>query len=228
MGPNGSGKTTLLNVVAGLQAPTAGRVEFATERLVAHVPQQHHLNRHLPLTVDEVLRIGRYQHRGLLGRLRGDDRRAIDLAVDRLRVGDLRTDKFASLSGGQRQRVLLATALAQQADIFLLDEPITGLDLPSQNIIVDVMRAERDARRLVLFTTHHLEEARQADRVILLRRALVADGTPHDVLQAEPLAAAFGQRLLAEIDCDIPGHDHAPLLLDDHGHGHDHGAPAHT
>ena len=220
MGPNGSGKTTLLRALAGLDVRVHGTLERTGRPTIGWVDQHHDHRRWLPITVDEVLRIGRFRHHRLVGRLGADDRAAIAEAAARLEVDDLGRRSFGSLSGGQQQRVLIAMAVAQQADCLLLDEPITGLDLVSQRIIVDVMESERDAGRLVVLTTHHLDEAQRCDRVLLLSGRIIADGAPHDVLVPEHLAAAFGHRLLTGADCDEPTHDHRPLLLDDHGHGH--------
>lgn len=220
MGPNGSGKTTLLRVVAGLQEPSTGAVDRSPGASVAYVAQHQHQHAWMPLTVREVLTMGRYRDRGLVRPLRRTDRDAVTSAAERLDVADLLGRPFGDLSGGQRQRVLVAGALAASAGAILLDEPITGLDLVSQRVILDVVDAERDAGRLVMLTTHHLAEARHCDRVVLLNTTLVADGAPDDVLVTEHLGAAFGPRLLHE-------HHHGRagevMLVDDHGHGdHDH------
>jgi ABC-type Mn2+/Zn2+ transport system ATPase subunit len=223
MGPNGSGKTTLLRVLAGLIEPAAGTVRTSGSRpTMAYVAQHQHQHAWMPLTVAEVLRMGRYRQRGLLGRLTRDDRRLVAEAADRLRVTDLLGRAFGELSGGQRQRVLMAGALANDADCLLLDEPITGLDLPSQRLILDIVDAERDRGRLVLLTTHHLDEARHCDRVLLLNTTVVADGTPDEVLVQDNLTAAFGPRVVNQ-ESHHGHHDHhgSGPHLHDHGHDHD-------
>lgn len=229
VGSNGSGKTTLLSLLAGLVEPGDGTIDVRGR--VAMVTQQRDYHRWMPLSVDEVLRIGRYQRRGLLGRLRADDRRAIDHAAELLEVTQLRRRAFGDLSGGQQQRVLVAQAVASEPDLLLLDEPITGLDLPSQLRILEVI--DRHARHggSVVFSTHHLAEARRADRVMLLAGCLLADGPPEDVLVPSLLAEAFGGRLIRDdglsIVVDDHGHDHGephvPELLPHHGaHRHEH------
>lgn len=220
IGPNGSGKTTLLRVLAGLITQTSGSVERQRSH-VAYVAQHHHQHPYMPLTVGEVLRMGRYGQRGLLGRLNREDRTRIAEAAERLDVADLTGRLFGELSGGQCQRVQIAAALAADAPSLLLDEPITGLDLPSQQIITEVAEEERDRGRLVVLSTHHLEEARACDRVLVLATKLIADGTPGEVLQAEVLASAFGARVL-RVDPDR-SRSAGVALIDDHGHGHDHG-----
>lgn len=213
VGSNGSGKTTLLSQLSGLVAPTDGTIDvFGT---IAMVTQQREYHRWMPLSVDEVLRIGRYQRRGLLGRLRADDRAAIGSAAELLEVAHLRGRAFGELSGGQQQRVLVAQAIASEPDLLLLDEPITGLDLPSQLRILEVIDGHARAGGSVVFSTHHLAEARRADRVMLLAGCLLADGPPAEVLVPALLAEAFGGRLIRD--------DGTSIVIDDHGH--DHGEP---
>jgi ABC-type Mn2+/Zn2+ transport system ATPase subunit len=232
VGSNGSGKTTLLSLLAGLVEPSAGSVGMMGS--VAMVTQHQHHHRWMPLSVDEVLRMGRYQARGLLGRIRRDDRDEIDRAAELLEVGHLRHHSFGDLSGGQQQRVLVAQAVASAPDVLLLDEPITGLDLPSQLRILDVIAEHAAAGGLVVFSTHHLAEARRADRVMLMAGCVLADGPPGEVLVPSLLAEAFGGRLLRDdglsIVVDDHGHDHgepyAPELVPHHGlHRHQHEHP---
>ena len=213
VGPNGSGKSTLLGLLAGLVRPTAGTLTLAPRVRVAFVAQQQHQHRWMPLSVEDVLRMGRYAERGLLGRLGPTDHAAIDAAADRLDVDDLRRRPFGELSGGQRQRVLVAQALAARPDLLLLDEPITGLDLASQERILEIIAAETAAGTAVVMSTHHLGEARRADRVLLLAGCVLAEGPPHDVLQPRLLAEAFGDRLVTA--------GAATLVVDEHGHAHD-------
>ena len=218
MGSNGSGKTTMLRVIGGLLEPTKGRRDVSPDFDVAYVAQHQHHHQWMPLTAGEVLAMGRYRKRGLLGRFTQDDRTALDAAADRLDVSDLRDEQFGELSGGQRQRVLVASALASDAGCLLLDEPITGLDLPSQNAILRVIDEETERDRIVVLSTHHLSEARRCDRVVLLDGGVVADGTPDDVLTEVHLAAAFGVRLLGSND-EMAG---PVIVVDEHGHDHTH------
>ncbi len=177
-GPNGSGKTTLLRILAGLLKPTTGSRRGPKPREVAFVSQHVRANPWMPITVAEILVMSQYRHRGLLGRLRGEDRRRIAEASARLEVDNLFDRSFGELSGGQCQRVRMAAALAAEAPCLMLDEPITGLDLASQFRILNVIDAERQAGRLVVLCTHHLDEAETCDRVIMLAGRVVADGPP--------------------------------------------------
>ena len=213
VGPNGSGKTTLLEVVAGLRSPTSGRVTAASS--VAMVTQNHGRG-WLPLTVREVVAMARFTA-GRPRRFTDADHRAVDAAMERLEVTDLARHQFSGLSGGHQQRASIAQAVARDAETLLLDEPVTGLDLASQEVILGVMDEERSAGRVIVVSTHNLDEARHADRVVVLAGRLVAQGPPDAVLCPDVLRAAYGERLLG--DHGEHDHRHELLLIDDHGHG---------
>ena len=209
IGPNGSGKSTLLAAIAGLVSPSSGTIDVDRHAL-ALVLQATDVDRSLPITVLEAVRMARYPHRGMFGRMRADDHRAIDDALRRAGADDLKKRQIHELSGGQRQRVLVAQGLAQQADVLLLDEPVTGLDIVSREVILDVVREERAAGRSVVMTTHSLEDAAACDLVVLLAGRMVAFGTPGEVLTEEHLNSAFGGRVLRLAN--------GQLLLDDPHH----------
>jgi len=185
----------------------------------ALVAQQHHQHRWIPLTVSEVVRMGRYRRVGLVGRLARADHDAIDRAIVRADVADLRSRPFGQLSGGQQQRVRIAQALAAEPTLLLLDEPITGLDPPSQERIVQLIAEERTAGSTVVFSTHHLDEARVADTVLVLDRAVRASGPPSEALRPDVLATAFRGKLLVLGDRAAgPESNGEVVLIDDHGH----------
>ncbi len=216
VGANGSGKTTLIKALAGL-IPTAAGVVNAPQP-VALVPQHAGVGHWLPLTVAEVVTMGRYGRRGLLGRLTDEDRTAIEAAAKRMSIEDQWKRSLSELSGGLRQRTLVAQALASEPALLVMDEPITGLDLPSQERILAIIDAETAKGTTVVVSTHHLDEARHCDQVILLNSRLVAAGPPDEVLQPDPLREAFGARVLG--DHGDHDHDDTMLLMDDHGHQH--------
>ena len=180
--------------------------------------------------------MGRYRHRGLIGRLTAADRRRVRDAAELLEVSDLLRRQFGELSSGQRQRVLMAQTIMQEGDLLLLDEPITGLDLASQGRILEVINAERARGAIVVLSTHHLDEARRCDHVVLLANRLVAQGPPAEVLTAEVLQASYQGRIVQagiccgpEPECCGPPAAHEEccehpadrlLVLDDHAHGH--------
>lgn len=223
IGPNGSGKSTLLRAIAGLLRPIAGRLDVpATEDSggVAFVLQSTTVESTLPLTVRETVGIARYAHAGLLRRRTTADRAAIRDAIERMDLTSLAREQLSELSGGQRQRALVAQGLAQEAPLLLLDEPFTGLDVVTRELITAAMRAECRAGRTVLVSTHELSDARQADIVLLLAGRLVAAGPPEQVLTPEILADAYGSRVV-----HLPG---GGVLVDDPHHHHGHDDRAHT
>ena len=190
MGVNGSGKTTLLHSIAGIQRVTSGRIR-CVPRKVAYVPQQLSAA-WMPITVNEVLAMGRYRERGMIRRFRKTDREAVLNAARRLGVDHLMGRNFSLLSGGQRQRVRIAQALAGEPDLLMLDEPISGLDMPSQDRILVAIAASAAHGMIVIVTTHHLEEARQCDEVMLLCNRLIKAGPPETALTSTSLREAFG------------------------------------
>ena len=215
MGVNGSGKTTLLESLAGMLRITSGRISGVPDR-VAYICQ-HPPATWMPLTAGEVIAMGRYRERGLTGRFRAADRAAVLEAANHLEVAQLENRDFGSLSGGQQQRVRIAQALAAEPALILLDEPITGLDIPSQDRILAVIDEYAERGAVVIVTTHHLDEARHCHTVMLLANRLAAVGSPEDVLTVERLKEAFGPRVLG--DHAHHDHDHDLHMLDDHGHG---------
>jgi ABC-type Mn2+/Zn2+ transport system ATPase subunit len=220
VGPNGSGKSTLLHALAGLLEPRRGTLEVlggpprSAAGRIAYALQSTTADARLPVTVREIVAMARYPRLGLLRRPRPVDRDAVDDALDRVELGDLARRRLDELSGGQRQRVFVAQGLAQEADVLLLDEPVTGLDLVSRTLIIDAIAAERARGVAVLVTTHSLGEAAAADQMLLLAGRVVAAGATADVLTQEHLAEAYGERVL--------NLDQGVLLLDDPGHGHRH------
>ncbi len=196
MGVNGSGKTTMLGCLAGLQRPTAGRVEGMSENL-AYVTQVFPPG-WMPVTAREVVAMGRFRRLGLIRRQRASDRQAVQRVSVELDVAHLLDRTFGSLSGGQQQRVRIAQALAAEPDVLLLDEPVTGLDIPSQRRILDVMSETAAGGSIVVVTTHHVEEAKHCDAVMLLANRLVAAGTPDEMLTEARLRAAFKGSDLAD------------------------------
>lgn len=204
IGPNGSGKSTLLDAIVGLVTPVTGRVAVfgrqpaVARPHVAYVLQSMNPNDVVPLTVREIVTMGRYAGRGAFRPLRGADRRAVTQAMERLSIAQLERRHLTELSGGQRQRVYVAQGLAQEAELLMLDEPGTGLDLPSKERMTEIVVEERDAGHTVIYTTHDVGEAAEADFVVLLDREVVAAGTAEAVLTSDNLAAAYGAPIRLE------------------------------
>ncbi|MEN8040402.1 MAG: metal ABC transporter ATP-binding protein [Actinomycetota bacterium] len=213
IGPNGSGKSTILNAVAGLVKPTSGSIAVhgasSTDR-IALVLQTTKVNEALPITVREVVSMGRYPSIGEFQRLSDADKAIINEAMDRMSISDLTDRHLSELSGGQRQRVFVAQGLAQDRDMLLLDEPLTGLDLPSALAIDSVIHDEQKRGGTILMSTHDLAEARVANHVVLMASRVVASGPPDEVLTAANLKKAYGAALL-HVDGD-------QIFLDDPAH----------
>ncbi|PXX58073.1 zinc/manganese transport system ATP-binding protein [Nocardia tenerifensis] len=183
IGANGSGKSTLLAVLAGVLTPSAGTVQRATDHQPAFVVQHTAVPATLPITVRQTVAMGRWAHRGPWRRLSRTDRDIIDTCLDRLGITDLAPRRLDTLSGGQRQRALLAQALAQQAQLLLLDEPAAGLDTVTQQEISRTIREISADGVTVVQATHDAEEAARADHCLYLSRGtLLAEGAPDDVL----------------------------------------------
>lgn len=200
IGPNGSGKSTLLGAVAGLVEPLAGTIQVAAgggdRRRIAYVLQTTKVNEALPVTVGEVVAMGRYASAGWYRPLGRRDRQALADAMARTGVDGLTHRQLHQLSGGQRQRVYVAQGLAQDHDLLLLDEPLTGIDLPTARAIDAIIHEETSRGCTVVLSTHDLTEARAADHVLLLAGRVVAQGRPDAVLTPDHLVAAYGAALL--------------------------------
>lgn len=210
IGPNGSGKSTLLGALAGTIQPARGKV-VVDGPPPAFVLQSTDVDPSVPITVSDVVAMARYPTLGLLGRFRQEDRDAVTAALERLDIADLASRQLHELSGGQRQRVLVAQGLAQDSNVLLLDEPITGLDLTSQAVILDVIDEQVAAGRVVVVTTHELDDARRCDQVLLLNTEAIAIGSPAKVLTEPHLREAFGRGFIRVGD---------KLILDDPHHSH--------
>ena len=223
MGVNGSGKTTMLECLGGLQKPTSGRISGMSDNL-AYVCQ-HLPACWMPITAGEVLAMGRYRQRGLLGRLRSDDRAAMRDAAEQLDVTQLLGRSFGDLSGGQQQRVRIAQAMSAEPEVLMLDEPVTGLDIPSQERILHMIEEYSSRGAVVIITTHHMEEAWHCDTVMLMANRLVASGPPQKMLTQAQLKEAFESQMGSHAGHD---HDQGMIVLEGHAHhGHDHGGHDH-
>lgn len=183
VGPNGAGKSTLLGVLAGVVAATAGTVTHRTPVRPALVPQRSAVSDALPVTVRDTVAMGRWGRLGPFGRLSRHDRSVIEACMDRLGVGGLAGRRLGELSGGQRQRVLVAQALAQEADLLLLDEPTAGLDAEARRRITGVLDEVAAEGVAVVHVTHDPVAAGRADHCLLLDAGrLAAQGPPREVL----------------------------------------------
>lgn len=200
IGPNGAGKSTLLNALAGLLTPWSGKILWNSAPLaehrheIAYLPQRSEVNWQFPITVRQLVEMGRYPAVGIWKAMRPHDCDIVDKALCTLELQDLQNRQIGALSGGQQQRCFLARALAQEAHILLLDEPFTGLDVPGTNALATLLRSLAAEGRLVIASHHDLATASQIfDRALLLRRRLIATGPTAEVLTDDNLNRTFNR-----------------------------------
>ncbi|MCX7623213.1 MAG: metal ABC transporter ATP-binding protein [Thermomicrobium sp.] len=202
LGPNGSGKSTLFRSLLGLLPPWEGRVlvEGRPARPnpdVAYIPQRETIDWDFPVTVLDVTLMGRYPRLGLLRRPAQADRDLALWALEQVGMADFRDRLIAELSGGQRQRVFLARALAQEPELFLLDEPVSGIDAPTQHFVFELLERLCRQGKTALVATHDLScVVQRFDRVLLLNREVIAYGSPQEVFTEVLLNRTFQSHLL--------------------------------
>jgi ABC-type Mn2+/Zn2+ transport system ATPase subunit len=237
VGPNGAGKSTLFKAMMGLLPMRAGEMLIHGRPVseyrdpIAYVPQREDVDWRFPVTVHDVVAMGRYGHRGWLRRLSPGDRDVVRRCMERLNISDLGERPIGELSGGQQQRVFLARALAQEPHILLLDEPFTGVDVSTREATLELLSELRSQSVTVLVSTHDLDlAARRFDLVVLLNGRLISAGTPSEVFRQEHLLAAFGGQMVVidgmsiVVDQCCGGHDRFGTdEQTDHVSGHVHG-----
>lgn len=201
-GPNGAGKSTLLKAMLGL-IPASGTVQYdgapLTEQLdrVAYVPQRSQIDWTYPATVWDVVMMGRVQRTGWFRHFSVPSRQIAMAALERVGMEGFRDRPIGQLSGGQQQRVFLARALAQEAEIFCLDEPLAGIDQKTQEVIFTLLRELADAGKVVMVVNHDLGESIQNfDDLLLLNQSVVAWGDRTQVLTQDNLYRAYGGRVV--------------------------------
>ena len=199
IGPNGGGKSTLLQAILGLvplvrgTITLFGRPSAAQRARIAYVPQREAVDWEFPVTVREVVLMGRYVHTGWLRRPGRQDHAVVDRMLDHVGMRALAATQIGQLSGGQQQRVFLARALAQEADVLLLDEPLNGIDATTQEVILAVIEEQRTQGKIVVLATHDLVSASCAcDCLCCLNQRLVSFGPVQDTYTAENLSATYG------------------------------------
>lgn len=198
VGPNGAGKSTLFKIIAGVLLPTSGRVTVFGSGpdghiCIAYVPQRSQVDWRFPVNVADVVMMGRTRRLGLFRRPAKQDWHYVQQCLEVVGMADLAARQIGELSGGQQQRVFIARALAQQAELMLMDEPLTGLDIKSQEGIFEVLDTLRSRGVTVMIATHDLNlAAERFDRVMLLNHRLVGFGPPETVFTSDKLLSAYG------------------------------------
>ena len=201
VGVNGSGKSTLFKAIMGILEPAAGTVRIAgrvvrqalKENLIAYVPQSEEVDWSFPVSVWDVVLMGRYGYLNFMRMPRAEDRRIAEESLTRVGMLDFRERQIGELSGGQRKRVFLARALAQRGRVILLDEPFTGVDVNTETAIITLLRELRDAGHIMLVSTHNLGSVPEfCDHVVLINRTVLAAGPTAEVFTEDNLLRAFG------------------------------------
>ncbi len=202
IGPNGSGKTTLLKTIMGLLKPDSGYAELLGKPLdsirhrVAYVPQRESVDWDFPASVMDVVLMGRYRKNNLFKRLTRDDKRIANEALEKVNMLEFANRQISQLSGGQQQRVFIARSLAQQADIYLMDEPFVGVDAATEESILKLLVDMRADGKTVVIVHHDLQTAQNYfNWIVLLNTRLVACGPTEEVFTEENLKNAYGGRL---------------------------------
>lgn len=222
IGPNGAGKSTLLKSIMGLIPTGSGYVRFFGETLdnvrqrVSYVPQRESVDWDFPVSVMDVVLMGRYGATGLVGRLSREDRRIAEVSLEKVGMSEFANRQISQLSGGQQQRVFLARSLAQQADLYVMDEPFSGVDAATEAAIFTLFQEMAAANKTVMVVHHDLPSAKAYfDWIIMLNMRLVASGPTSEVFTDEILQQTYGGKLniltqLGEIirDQSFPNREH--------------------
>ncbi len=227
VGPNGGGKSTLLKLIAGLLRPWAGEIAVlgdlpgAHARSVAYVPQAEAVDWSFPICAADVVMMGRYPRLGPVRRPGHRDHAAVAGALDQVGMSDFARRQIGALSGGQRRRVFLARALASEPELYLLDEPVTGVDAATQEDLMQILDRESRAGKTVIASTHDLASAAQHFRsIVAVNRTIVAQGDANLVMDTDVLLRTYGGHLL------FVG-DRVALIDDAHHHDEAHGGEIH-
>lgn len=202
VGVNGAGKSTLFKAIMNFVPLAKGHVEVLGRpvrdalkgRMIAYVPQAEDVDWSFPVLVEDVVMMGRYGHMGFLRRPKPADREAVAAALARVNMSEYRHRQIGELSGGQRKRVFLARALAQNAEVILLDEPFAGVDIKTEDQIIELLKALRDEGRVMLVATHNLGSVPEfCDHVVVVAHGTVlAHGSTREAFTPEILRRAFG------------------------------------
>ena len=201
LGVNGSGKSTLFKSIMGLITPQQGKFSLCSlpirqalkQNLIAYVPQSEEVDWQFPISVYDVVMQGRYGYMNFLRIPQQEDRRKVQQAMQRVNIEHLSERQIGELSGGQKKRVFLARALAQQSKIILLDEPFTGVDVKTENAIVELLGQLRNEGHLILVSTHNLGSVPDfCDQVVMINRTVIAAGKTETTFNQHNLELVFG------------------------------------
>ncbi len=200
VGPNGAGKSTLFKLIAGILKPTAGELFIdkpsGAKLEIAYIPQRSQIDWQFPVTVADVVMMGRTAKLGMLRWPSAHDRQIVAQALEMVRLSHLARHQISQLSGGQQQRMFIARALAQESTLMLMDEPLTGLDIPSQDDVFHLLDMLRQRGVTVFVALHDLHlAAERFDKVMLLNRQMIGYGPASEVFTPQRLLSAYGGHL---------------------------------
>ena len=202
IGPNGAGKSTMIRAIMGLTPLSGGWVRIFGESFeknrqrVGYVPQREQVDWDFPVNVMDVVLMGRYGRRGWLRRVTKEDKKIAEESLDKVGMLPFRNRQIANLSGGQQQRVFLARALAQQSDLYLMDEPFAGVDATTERAIMTLLQDLQSQGKTILVVHHDLTTAKEYfDHLLLLNMRLIAFGKTQDAFTVEQLQKTYGGRL---------------------------------
>jgi manganese transport system ATP-binding protein len=201
VGMNGAGKSTLFKSVMGFVKPVSGKVlinglpiRLVQKRsLVAYVPQTEEVDWNFPVSVHDVVMMGRYGYMNFLRMPRSLDQQVVRESLQRVEMWEMRDRQIGELSGGQKKRAFFARALAQQGKVFLLDEPFAGVDVKTEKLMINLLIELRDAGYTILISTHDLDSITTfCDQVVLINRTILAYGETSEVFTEENISRTFG------------------------------------
>jgi len=202
IGPNGAGKSTFIKSLLEIIKKRSGKVMIGGrdiseyKRKIAYVPQKNDIDLSFPITVKDTVLTGTYPNLRIFRRPGKKERERVEQCMAMVDISDLANKQISNLSGGQLQRVFIARALAQQADIFFLDEPFVGIDLVSERIIVNLLKQLREEGKTILVVHHDLHEVEEYfDKIIILNKKLIAFGDVKDTFTTENIRSAYGTSL---------------------------------
>jgi ABC-type Mn2+/Zn2+ transport system ATPase subunit len=218
VGMNGAGKSTLFKAIMGFVKPATGRIlvnglpihRAQKSNIVAYVPQSEEVDWNFPVSVADVVMMGRYGYMNILRIPSATDKQAVRDSLERVQMWDLRDRQIGELSGGQKKRTFFARALAQQAQVLLLDEPFAGVDVKTEKMLIDLLLQLRQLGHTILISTHDLASIKTfCDRVVLINRSILAYGDTADVFTPENISRAFDNSLgdLASVNSHLNSTD---------------------
>lgn len=202
VGPNGAGKSTMIKAIMGLIKPISGKIEFDksmkdAKKQIAYVPQSGSVDWDFPATVEDIVLMGRYGHVGWIRRPKAEDKAIAKEMLEKVGMSRFADRQIAQLSGGQQQRVFLARALTQQAEIYILDEPLKGVDVQTEAILVELLKELTQQGKTVIVVHHDLASVEDYfDNLVLVNVRVIASGSVGDVFTHEYLEETYGSKVV--------------------------------